>query len=205
MDDEFVAALEDQDDGLEQSSSGVEAEAEFAVRPVVGVVQRLDPLRPSRPPEWRPRRRSRVCGHWGGPSCSRCELRQCPSDHLRARHPLAGGDGVEGCDLVGAQTHRDHLHGLRAAPWASPAAAPEGLDVVAGLRLVNPCPDLGLADLVLTHRNIVNENRAVREDAVEDAVRRARRFSWRQVWYSSAMRIMVLESAQMTASLVLKW
>ena len=38
MDDEFVAALEDQDDGLEQSSSGVEAEAEFAVRPVVGVV-----------------------------------------------------------------------------------------------------------------------------------------------------------------------
>jgi len=93
-----------------------------------------------------------------------------------------------------------HLHGLRAAPRAPPAATLEGLDVVPGLRLVGPRLDLGLADLVLTHGNIVNENRAVREDAV----RGMRRSSWCQVGYSSAMRIMVLESAQMTASLVFK-
>lgn len=117
--------------------------------------------RPAPPAPSSSRRRAERGGRWGGPSYSRRELRQRPSDHFRARHPLTGDDGVERCDLVGAQTHRDHLHGLRAVPRAPPAATLEGLDVVPGLRLVGPCPDLGLADLVLTHENIVNENRAV--------------------------------------------
>ena len=47
VDDELVAALEDKDDSLEQTSVGVEAESQLAVRPAV-VLERLDPLPPVR-------------------------------------------------------------------------------------------------------------------------------------------------------------
>ena len=47
VDDEFLAALQDEDDRLQQPGLGVEAEAQFSVGPVV-VLERLDPLRPVR-------------------------------------------------------------------------------------------------------------------------------------------------------------
>lgn len=44
--DQFVAAHEGEYDGLEQACPGVEAEPQFAVRPVLLVVERFDPERP---------------------------------------------------------------------------------------------------------------------------------------------------------------
>lgn len=46
MDDHFVAALEDQDDGLQQSGLGVEPKSKLPMRPVI-IIQGFDLLRPS--------------------------------------------------------------------------------------------------------------------------------------------------------------
>src|SRR5690625_7253116 len=45
VNDQFVAALEDEDDRLEQASLGIEAEPKFAVGPVL-LVEGLHPERP---------------------------------------------------------------------------------------------------------------------------------------------------------------
>lgn len=45
MDDHLVAALEDEDNGLDQARSGVEAEAQLAMRPVL-FFERFDPKWP---------------------------------------------------------------------------------------------------------------------------------------------------------------
>lgn len=66
-------------------------------------------------------------------------------------------DGVECCDFVHAESYGNDLHGFGTAARSAPATAFQLGDIVTSLSLGDPGLDLFLADLGLTHANIVNE------------------------------------------------
>lgn len=67
---------------------------------------------------------------------------------------------IKGGQFFHSQPDRDDLHGLGSPPRASTAASLQLFHVVAGLSFSDPRLDHVFSNVVLTHANIVNENRA---------------------------------------------
>jgi hypothetical protein len=156
----LVAGLKDEHDGLKEAPVGVEAEAELAARPVILVIQWLDPQRPVGSLQ-RIFLADPMLGRSG--ESSRRKVRKRATDCLRAADLLSVSHDIQGRQFVNGEPNRHDLHGLGASTGAAPTATLELLDVVTSLSLVGPLLDLFLGDLVLPHENIVNENGRARE------------------------------------------
>lgn len=143
VDDHLVTVLEDEDDGLEQARSGVEAEPQLAMRSVL-LVERFDPERPvgclGRALWEDPVLECPVVDVHAAKSASALRI---ASDRFGSRDVLTLGDGVERSGLLGGKSHRNDLHRLGATTGPAPPAAladREGRAVAGGVGLGSTAP-----------------------------------------------------------------
>ena len=139
MDDQLIAALEDQNHRLEQAAPGVEAQAEFSVGRAV-VVEGLDPQRPLG-------RLDRILGRDAVLERALVDLHaakwasaaRIASDLLMSFLAAAASRAA---DLLGGQPDRHDLHRFSPPTRTPTTSTLQLIDVVASFGLIGPLLDL---------------------------------------------------------------
>ena len=146
----LVAGLKDEHDGLKEAPVGVEAEAELAARPVILVIQWLDPQRPVGSFQ-RIFLADPMLGRSG--ESSRRKVRKRATDCLRAADLLSVSHDIQGRQFVNGEPNLHDLHGLGASTGAAPTPTLELPDAGPGPTPAGPRLDLSWSDIVLPPEN----------------------------------------------------